>query len=103
MHPPRAEGWFGEDPDRLPEAPRHTELIDGSHAFMLSPQGWWHGHLITMLTVALMEQAPGDVGVGREMTIKLDQRNRPEPDLVVATADSGGALSQRHPHRASGQ
>lgn len=49
---------------------------------MVSPQRWWHGHLVTMLTVALMEQAPADVRVGREMTIRLDQRNRPEPDLL---------------------
>ncbi|MEV7870255.1 Uma2 family endonuclease [Streptomyces sp. NPDC088124] len=87
MRPPRAEGWLAEDLDRLPEAPRHTELIDGALVFMMSPQRWWHGHLVTMLTVALMEQAPADVRVGREMTIKLDQRNRPEPDLVVTTAE----------------
>ncbi|GAA3136507.1 hypothetical protein GCM10017687_61160 [Streptomyces echinatus] len=90
MRPPRAEGWFAEDLDRLPEAPRHTELIDGALVFMLSPQRWWHGHLVTVLTVALMEQAPADVRVGREMTIKLDQRNRPEPDLLVTTAGYDG-------------
>ncbi|MEV7377807.1 Uma2 family endonuclease [Streptomyces lydicus] len=87
MRPPRAEGWFAEDLDRLPEAPRHTELIDGALVFMMSPQRWWYGHLVTMLTVALMEQAPADARVGREMTVKLDQRNRPEPDLLVTTAD----------------
>ena len=26
MRPPRPEGWFAEDLDHLPEAPRHTEL-----------------------------------------------------------------------------
>ncbi|MGW6506507.1 Uma2 family endonuclease [Streptomyces niveus] len=90
MRPPRAEGWSAEDLDRLPEAPRHTELIDGALVFRMSPQRWWHGDLVTMLTVALMEQAPADVRVGREMTIKLDQRNRPEPDLLVTTADYDG-------------
>ncbi|MEU4618863.1 hypothetical protein AB0G04_02630 [Actinoplanes sp. NPDC023801] len=30
MRPPREEGWFAEDLDHLPEAPRHTELIDGA-------------------------------------------------------------------------
>lgn len=90
MRPPRAEGWFAEDLDRLPETPRHTELIDGALVFMRSPQRWWHGHLVTMLTMALMEQAPAYVRVGREMTIKLDQRNRPEPDLLVTTADFDG-------------
>ncbi|SCF75869.1 Putative restriction endonuclease [Streptomyces sp. MnatMP-M17] len=53
---------------------------------MTSPQRWWHGHLVTMLTLALMEQAPAEAEVSREMTIKLDQRNRPEPDLLVTTA-----------------
>ncbi|MFJ1599977.1 Uma2 family endonuclease [Streptomyces sp. NPDC088261] len=90
MRPPRAEGWFAEDLDHLPEAPRHTELIDGALVFMMSPQRWWHGHLISVLTVALMEQVPADTRVGREMTIKLDQRNRPEPDLLVTTADYDG-------------
>lgn len=90
MRPPRAEGWFAEDLDRLSEAPRHTELIDGALVFVMSPQRWWHGHLVTMLTVALMEQTPADVRVGGAMTIKLDQRNRPEPDLLVTTADYDG-------------
>ncbi|MCX5194632.1 Uma2 family endonuclease [Streptomyces sp. NBC_00249] len=86
MRPPRAEGWFAEDLDRLPEAPRHTELIHGALVFTLWPRSWWHGHLVTVLTVALMEQAPADARVGREMTVKLDPRNRPEPDLLVTTA-----------------
>jgi hypothetical protein len=38
MHPPREEGWFAEDLDHLPEAPRHTELIDGALVFMMPPQ-----------------------------------------------------------------
>lgn len=29
MHPPRKEGRFGEALERLPEAPHHTELVDG--------------------------------------------------------------------------
>ncbi|MFJ5221810.1 Uma2 family endonuclease [Streptomyces sp. NPDC088400] len=90
MRPPRAEGWFAEDLDRLPEAPRHTELIDGALVFRVSPQRLWHSRLVTMLTVALIGQAPADVRVAREMTIKLDQRNRPEPDLLVTTADFDG-------------
>ncbi|WP_239335385.1 Uma2 family endonuclease [Frankia sp. CiP3] len=86
MRPPRAEGWFAEDLDRLSEAPRHTELIDGALVFMMSPQRSWHGRLVTALTVALMEQAPGGIEVEREMTVRLDERNRPEPDLLVTTA-----------------
>lgn len=86
MHPPRAEGWFAEDLDRLPEAPRHTELIDGALVFMMSPQRSWHGRVVTGLTVALMAQASPGIEIEREMTIRLDARNRPEPDLLATTA-----------------
>lgn len=85
MRPPRMEGWFAEDLDRLPEAPRHTELIDGALVFMMSPQGSWHGRLVTDLTVAFMDQVPEGIEVEREMTIRLDARNRPEPDLLLTT------------------
>lgn len=86
MHPPREEGWFAEDLDRLPEAPRHTELIDGALVFMMSPQRSWHGRVVTAMTSALMDQAPDGTEVEREMTIRLDARNRPEPDILVVTA-----------------
>lgn len=86
MRPPRPEGWFAEDLDRLPEAPRHTELIDGALVFMMSPQRSWHGRLVTALTVALMDQASDGIEVDREMTIRLDARNRPEPDILVTPA-----------------
>ena len=85
MRPPRPEGWFAEDLDRLAEAPRHTELIDGALVFMMLPQRWRHGRFLTALTVALMERAPDGLEVEREMTIRLDARNRPEPDLLVTT------------------
>ncbi|NUS15060.1 MAG: Uma2 family endonuclease [Streptomyces sp.] len=83
MVPPRPEGWFAEDLDHLPEAPRHTELIDGALVFMMSPQRSWHGRLLTALTVALMDQVPDGIEVEREMTVRLDARNRPEPDLLL--------------------
>ncbi|GAA3052090.1 Uma2 family endonuclease [Streptomyces olivoverticillatus] len=86
MRPPREEGWLAEDLDRLPEAPRHTELIDGALVFMMSPQRSWHGRLVTTLTTTLMEQAPDGIEIEREMTIRLDERNRPEPDLLVTAS-----------------
>ena len=85
MRPPREEGWFAEDLDRLPEAPRHTELIDGALVFMMAPQRSWHSRLITGLTVALDERTPASIEVDREMTIRLDARNRPEADIVVTS------------------
>jgi Uma2 family endonuclease len=86
MRPPRPEGWFAEDLDQLAEAPRHTELIDGALVFMTSPQRSWHGRLVTALVLSLSEQAPDGTEVEREMTIRLDERNRPEPDLLITTA-----------------
>jgi Uma2 family endonuclease len=85
MHPPRIEGWYADDLDHLPEAPRHTELIDGALVFMMSPRRVWHARVLTALELALEEQAPVGVEVEREITIRLDKRNRPEPDLLVTT------------------
>ncbi len=53
---------------------------------MMSPQRAWHARLVTALVLALAEQAPPGVEVEREMTIRLDERNRPEPDLLATTA-----------------
>lgn len=86
MVPPRPDGWYAEDLDHLPEAPRHTELIDGALVFMMSPQRVWHSRVITALTTVLTAQAPEGVKVEREVTIRLDERNRPEPDVLVSTA-----------------
>ena len=86
MHPPRAEGWFADDLDNLPEAPRHTELIDGALVFMTSPQRGWHARIVYALVNALTEQAPAGIEVEPQMTIRLDKHNRPEPDLLATTA-----------------
>lgn len=86
MYPPRDEGWFADDLDHLPEAPRHTELIDGALVFRLVPQTSWHSRLVSALVRALTEQAPAGVEVELEMTIRLDERNRLEPDLLATTA-----------------
>ncbi|MEV7615809.1 Uma2 family endonuclease [Streptomyces sp. NPDC089799] len=85
MYPPRAEGWYAEDLDHLPEAPRHTELIDGSFVFR-TPQRWWHSHVVTALTLGLGAQELPGVEIAREMTVTLDRRNRLEPDVLATTA-----------------
>jgi len=53
---------------------------------MRSPQRAWHGRAVSALLFALTEQAPAGVEVEREMTIRLDKRNRPEPDLLATRA-----------------
>jgi Uma2 family endonuclease len=85
MRPPRIEGWFADDLDHLPEAPRHTELIDGALVFMMSPQLRWHARIVSALEFTLREQAPDGIEIDREIAIRLDKRNRPEPDVLATT------------------
>ncbi|MEU0919736.1 Uma2 family endonuclease [Streptomyces cyaneofuscatus] len=79
---PPEGGWTADDLDRIPGLPPHTELIDGSLVFM-SPQTAFHGRAMRLFENALLDQAPADLDVLREMTIKLDEKNRPEPDVLV--------------------
>ncbi|WP_406203358.1 Uma2 family endonuclease [Kitasatospora sp. NBC_01560] len=79
---PPAEGYTAEDLDRLPDLPPHTELLDGSLIFV-SPQTRFHMRTLRRLERALETAAPEGWEVCREMTLKLDRRNRPEPDLMV--------------------
>lgn len=85
MFPPRPSGWEADDLDHLPQAPRHTELIDGALIFMMSPQRSWRSRLVENLTFALRQASPEGFEVEREMTVRLDKRSRPEPDVLVAT------------------
>ncbi|MFJ6982231.1 MULTISPECIES: Uma2 family endonuclease [unclassified Streptomyces] len=85
MIPPRPSGWEADDLDHLHQAPRHTELIEGVLIFMLSPQRSWHSRLVENLTFALRQAAPDGCEVEREMTVRLDHKSRPEPDILVAT------------------
>ncbi|WP_374987074.1 Uma2 family endonuclease [Streptomyces fradiae] len=84
---PPAGGWTADDLDRLPNLPPHTELIDGSLVFT-SPQTLFHMCAIRLLEHALLEQVPGHLAVLREMTVQLDQQNRPEPDLLAVSGDA---------------
>ncbi|MEV8032604.1 Uma2 family endonuclease [Streptomyces sp. NPDC086182] len=90
---PPPEGWTADDLDRIPGLPPHTELIDGSLVFM-SPQTAFHGRCMRLLENALLEQAPDHLDVMREMTIKLDTKNRPEPDVMVFPVDANTGPGQ---------
>ncbi|MBM7437128.1 Uma2 family endonuclease [Streptomyces sp. HB132] len=87
---PPPQGWVAEDLDLLPDLPRHTELIDGSLVFV-SPQRKFHTRVMWLLERALLAHLPTGLDVDREMGIRLDSSNRPEPDLLVyrAEADTG--------------
>lgn len=90
---PPEDGWTADDLDKLPNLPPHTELIDGSLVFV-SPQTNFHSRVIRLLDNALLAQVPDELDVIREMTIKLNQRNRPEPDVLVFRADADTGPSQ---------
>ncbi|MFD9319055.1 Uma2 family endonuclease [Streptomyces sp. NPDC060053] len=95
---PPEGGWTAEDLDRLPNLPPHTELIDGSLVFV-SPQTRFHMRTLRLLERTLLEQAPDKFDIDREFTVRLDRRNRPEPDILVvrADADTGPLQTWLHP------
>ncbi|MDH6140672.1 hypothetical protein P3T35_002682 [Kitasatospora sp. GP30] len=64
--------------------PEHIELLDGALIFNTSPQRSWHDRVIRRLTAALEAAAPAGWTVAAQMTVKLDRRSRPEPDVIAA-------------------
>ncbi|WP_201776818.1 Uma2 family endonuclease [Streptacidiphilus anmyonensis] len=84
---PPEGGWTAEHLDQLPDLPRHTELLDGSLVFMC-PQRGFHMRVIRLLEFRLMATCPGHLTVIREMTVTLGKRDRPEPDLMVISAEA---------------
>ncbi|WP_369778070.1 Uma2 family endonuclease [Streptomyces sp. R33] len=84
---PPAGGWTGDDLDRLPNLPPHTELINGSLLFA-SPQTRFHMRALRFFEQQLESMVPVGLEVVREFTIDIDRRNRPEPDVIVAEEDS---------------
>ncbi len=84
---PPQDGFTAEDLDRIPDLPRHTELIDGNLVFV-SPQKFFHMFAITLLQRQMDVQVSEDMLVCREMTAVLGRRQRPEPDLMLVRADA---------------
>ncbi|MEU0673193.1 Uma2 family endonuclease [Streptomyces sp. NPDC006172] len=92
--PPR-DGFTVDDLHTLPDLPPHTELIDGSLVFV-SPQRRFHAKMIELLMNGLRRTVPQDLEVEREMTVVLDRRNGPEPDLSVVRAEAVTGLEQTY-------
>ncbi|MGW7751820.1 Uma2 family endonuclease [Streptomyces violaceusniger] len=82
--PPQG-GWTADDLDRLPNLPPRTELIDGS-LVLVSPQAAFHARVMKLLQIALDNQAPDESEVLPEMSIRLDEKNQIEPDVLVTQA-----------------
>ncbi|MBD3005654.1 MULTISPECIES: Uma2 family endonuclease [unclassified Streptomyces] len=87
---PPSGGFTADDLDRMPDLPPHTELIDGSLVFV-SPQKYFHSLAMYLLEKGLRASVPESLRVCREMTIALDKRNRPEPDISVLRAEAVSA------------
>ncbi|WP_017595276.1 Uma2 family endonuclease [Nocardiopsis potens] len=79
---PPSQGFRADDLDRLPGLPPHTELIDGS-LILVSPQSILHSLVIDLLVAGLRAEAPEGHRVRREISVVLDERQRPEPDAIV--------------------
>ncbi|GGZ31204.1 hypothetical protein GCM10010387_26250 [Streptomyces inusitatus] len=90
---PPGGGWTADDLDKLPNLPPHTELIDGS-LILMSPQTRFHTRTIHYLVHALMSQVPEEWEAIAEMTVRLDERNRPEPDVLVVSVDADTGARQ---------
>ncbi|MFJ9615755.1 Uma2 family endonuclease [Streptomyces noursei] len=87
---PPVDGYTVDDLFTLPDLPRHTELIDGSLVFA-SPQNNFHADVTYLLVNGLRMTLPAELKVRRDMTVILDRRNGPEPDVSVIrkAADTG--------------
>ncbi|MER7868676.1 Uma2 family endonuclease [Streptomyces cellulosae] len=85
---PPLDGYTVDDLFTLPDLPPHTELIDGSLVFV-SPQRRFHGNMVDLLVFGLRGSGlPAEFRVSREMTVVLDRRNGPAPDVSVIRTDA---------------
>ena len=82
--PPAAppEGWTLDN--LPPDLPEHVELIRGT--LVVSLQKAWHLLTVRMFEYGLVEQAPEQFFVFREMAVKENQRSAPQPDLSIIHA-----------------
>ncbi|MFD0857002.1 Uma2 family endonuclease [Actinomadura adrarensis] len=84
---PPPDGFTADEFLQMRGLPRHTELIDGSLVFV-SPQRKWHGRVILLLVNELDEQAPDGMRADHQMSVKLGERQCPEPDVLVVSEES---------------
>ncbi|MHC0434041.1 Uma2 family endonuclease [Streptomyces sp. O3] len=92
---PPQDGYTVDDLLTLPDLPPHTELIDGSLVFV-SPQRIFHSLVIDLLVGGLRRTVPPGLRVMREMTVVIDRRNGPEPDVSVVRAASVRSREQTY-------
>ncbi|MFJ6214421.1 Uma2 family endonuclease [Streptomyces sp. NPDC092296] len=84
--PPEA-GFTADDFLRMTALPPHSELIDGSLIFV-SPQRLFHTLAMDLLVYGLRRTVPENLRVRREMSVLLEPRQCPEPDITVVRAEA---------------
>ncbi|MFF7143394.1 Uma2 family endonuclease [Streptomyces nodosus] len=94
---PPLDGWTVDDLHTLPGLPPHTEMIDGSLVFV-GPQRCFHSMVIDLLVSGLRLTTPSRLKVRREMTVVIDRKNGPEPDVSVLRAEAVTSRSQTFFH-----
>ncbi|MFE2937453.1 Uma2 family endonuclease [Streptomyces sp. NPDC059255] len=90
---PPPDGYTVDDLFTVPDLPPHTESIDGRLVFR-SPQQDFHSVMVDLLVSGLRDTRPPDLSVERQMTVILDGRNAPEPDVSVVRAEAVTGLEQ---------
>ncbi|MFJ8753523.1 Uma2 family endonuclease [Streptomyces sp. NPDC102441] len=71
----------------LPDLPPHTELLDGD-LILACPQRLFHSTMVDLLVTGLRHHTPLELKTRRHVTVVLDRRNAPEPDLCVVRAEA---------------
>lgn len=90
---PPQDGFTADDLDRIPDLPPHTELIDGN-LVLVSPQKLFRMLILKLLEHELDRQVPDGLRAAREFSVRLAERQRPEPDLMLVQADAFMDLEQ---------
>jgi Uma2 family endonuclease len=88
LEPPPG-GWSAEEYEALPPGGYRRELVDGVLHVSPSPASW-HQRVSMRLGAALDRTAPAEYVVAEAVEIKLADRLRYIPDVLVVTAEAYG-------------
>ncbi|PRY59195.1 Uma2 family endonuclease [Glycomyces artemisiae] len=86
LPPPRDSGWEFDDLDRSGLS-EHVELIAGTLGRVKRPQSAGHSQTVHRLRIALEAARGSDWFVAQDMTIRVDDQNGPEPDLLLVAPE----------------
>ncbi len=85
---PPHEGWHFEDLLGLSlDSSQHIELIDGAFIPM-SPPSKFHVQVIRNLQAVLDRQCPAGLRADSEKTVRIDDDNGPQADVLVVAAST---------------